>query len=118
MRFTYNNKGVSLLITLILLSALLAAAAGVASVFTKEIRTSGFVDNSVFAITAADAGIEKMLFYTRQMDGIATTSFSATLSNGAEYTTCENPENCSADPVRFRSTGSFQGTQRTLEASF
>lgn len=118
MAFFKNNKGITLVITLIILSAVLAASAAIASIFSKEIRTSGFVDNSVFAIMAADAGIEKMLYDVRQLGGSATTSYSTTLSNGASYSTCAGLGECSAAPVQFRSTGSFQGTQRTLEVTF
>jgi len=113
-----NNRGITLLITLVILSALIAAVTGVASIFVREIATAGFVDDSVIAIMAADAGMEKMLYATRKLSGDPTTSYNATLSNGATYTTCPSPGSCTASPVQIRSTGTFNDAQRTLEVTF
>ena len=96
---------------------LLAAALGVASVFTKEIQTSALIDDSLIAILAADAGLEKMLYNVRILGGSSVTSFSASLSNGASYITCENPTTCSDALFIFTSTDAFANARRTLRAS-
>lgn len=113
-----NNQGITLLITLVILSALIAAVTGVASIFIREIRISGAVDDSVIAIMAADAGIEKKLYDTRKLGGDPLTVFSAALSNGATYLTCPLPGSCTASPVQMTSTGTFNDAQRTLEVTF
>ena len=112
-----NKKGIVLLITIIILGALLAAALGVASVFIKETQISALVDDSLIAILAADAGLEKMLYNVRILGGSSTTSFNTDLSNGASYITCENPTTCSDSLFIFTSTGAFSNARRTLEAS-
>lgn len=112
------NRGITLLITLVILSALIAAVTGVASIFVREIGISGFVDDSVIAIMAADAGIEKMLYAVRKLGGSPTATYNATLSNGAVYTTCPLPGSCTASPVKIQSTGTFNDSRRTLEVTF
>lgn len=113
-----SSKGITLLITLVILSALIAAVTGVATIFVRELRISSFVDDSVIAIMAADAGIEKKLYDTRKLAGDPTASYSATLSNGATYVTCPPPGSCTASPVQITSTGTFNDAQRTLEVTF
>lgn len=114
-----NSKGISILIALVILGTLVATAAGVASVFTKEIRISSFVDDSIAAILAADAGIEKKLYDNRKLSGSPLTSYTAILSNGASYTTCPEPGTCSdGTPIIIKSTGVFNNIRRSLEVSF
>ncbi len=114
-----SDSGVTLLITVIILSAIIVAAVGVATVFTKEIRISSLVDDSIFAIMAADAGMEKKLYDIRKLDGAVETSYSGTLSNGATYTACSLAGSCvEGSPSKVKTIGEFKGVQRSFEATF
>jgi Tfp pilus assembly protein PilX len=117
--YTKDSRGISILIALVILGALVATAAGVASVFVKEIRISSFVDDSIFAIMAADAGIEKQLYDIKQLSGSPLTSYSAILDNGATYTTCPELGSCLDGPsIIIQSVGVFNNIRRSLEVSF
>lgn len=114
---TKNQKGSTIILALVILAAILGSSVGVASIFVREIRLSSELDNSLIAIMAADAGLEKMLYNVRVLDGTSVISFSANLPNGASYVTCEDPGTCSDDPVILTSTGIFGDVKRTLEAN-
>lgn len=111
-----NNKGASLILTIVIMSVLVAVAVGIASIFIREIRLSVFVDDSVIAIMAADAGIEKKLYDTRKLGGNDSTRYTKTLSNGASYTTCPTGSSCSGGGSPFvRVEGQVGNVTRALE---
>jgi Tfp pilus assembly protein PilX len=117
--FSSRSRGVALLMILLIMGLLVAIGVGVASIFTREIQITGFTDDSVGAILAADAGIEKMLYYTRVMGGSPDTTFTRTLANDAEYETCPTPTSCQANPsVIITSEGELNSTKRSLEVTY
>lgn len=117
--FTEDKRGVSLLIVLVILSTLIATAVGIATVFKTEITLSGISDDSISAIMAADAGMEKKLYDVRKLGGAVTTVYSATFSNNASYQTCPTAGSCSVGATnRIVSQGTFHQTQRSLEVTY
>ncbi len=109
-------KGSSLLLTIVIMSVLIAAAVGIASIFIREIRLSVFVDDSIIAILAADAGIEKKLYDIRKLNGNDSTTYVATLSNGASYTTCPTGPSCQGGGnPQVRVEGKIGIVKRALE---
>jgi len=56
-----SEKGVSIYITLIIMTALLGIGMGVSSILIRQVQTFKDVGDSVFAFYAADAGIERLL---------------------------------------------------------
>jgi len=112
------DSGSALLITIVILSVVIAIAAGIASIFVREIRLSVFVDDSVIAIMAADAGVEKKLYDIRKLGGLDDTIYTRTLSNGAEYITCPTAPSCqSGGNPRFQVDGYTGSTKRALEVT-
>lgn len=116
--FYKKEKGVALLITLIIIATLVASTTGVASIFLREIRLSGIIDDSIAAIMAADAGMEKKLYDVRKLSGVPTTSYSGTLSNGATYITCPEVGSCTVSPALIMVRGIFGDTQRALQITY
>lgn len=65
-----NQKGVILVLALIIMSVLLATAIGFAVVVIGDIKQAKAVDNSVLAYYGADAGMERSLYVLRRDEQI------------------------------------------------
>ncbi len=64
------QKGVSLLLVVVLLSALLSVSIGIFNVVLGQIRISGEIADSFIALYAADQSIEKILYLDRIKEDI------------------------------------------------
>lgn len=62
----YSQKGVSLYLTLIVMSLILAMVLGITSILVGEIGITKGLGDSLSAFYAADTGIEKVLYYDRK----------------------------------------------------
>ena len=65
-----RNRGITLLLVIVLLSAMLSIGVGIFNVVFGELRISGEVNDSFRALYAADQGIERTLYLDRQEDTI------------------------------------------------
>jgi len=125
-----NNKGIALLVTLILLGTIIATVLSISILITGETKITRLVDDSVVAVYAADAGMEKMFYacsgdsakITPPPDGQASFT-NNNIGNLASYTVCM--DNDSSDPCaktcgssKVRSRGQFGATQRSFEADY
>lgn len=63
-----NEKGIILILTLVIMSILLSTALGFAIFVLSAIRQAVIIDDSVVAYYAADAGLEKSLYLLRQTE--------------------------------------------------
>ena len=63
-----DQRGIVLIVTLIILSVLLSTALGFGIFIFSDIRQAQAIDNSILAYYAADAGLERSLFLFRQND--------------------------------------------------
>ncbi len=70
LRHLREQRGITLLMVVTLLSAFLSLSVGVANVVIGELRISGEVIDSFRALYAADQGIERILFLDRQLQAI------------------------------------------------
>lgn len=72
-----STTGYILLLTLLVISILLAIGFGISSISLKEVVLSSFLRDSAKALTAADRGVECALFWDRSspQNGIAYTIF-------------------------------------------
>lgn len=119
-----NEKGISIILALLVLSAVLAIAFSVSSILLSELRFGRTVGHSVPAFFAADAGIEKILtLRNTPEDFTECISEAATclLSNGAAFwveVTAGGVDGCSADTYCIKSTGEFQDTRRAIEITY
>lgn len=99
------KKGITLLLVVVILSALLSISIGIFNVVFGELLISGEIADSFVAYYAADEGAEKNLYLDRIAGGLTDgTSLSRNLSSGGCYTTMfhKNPPTpttrCSLDP--------------------
>lgn len=115
------QKGVSLYLAVMIMSLILGAAFGVNALLQNQLREIRSIGYSMFALGAADAGIER-IFYDAQkgIDVLAECPVSAPcvfeLPNGAQYViTVTGPgPNCPAEAYCAKSVGSFESAQRAI----
>ena len=60
-----KNKGITLLLVIILLSAIMSIGLGIFNVVIGELKISGEISDSFIAFYAADEGIERVLYLDR-----------------------------------------------------
>jgi len=126
-----KSKGIALILTLSILTGLIALALGIATLLAREIKLSQEIANSVLAYGAADTGIERFMYglnkeslnptncccagagcaAEKTVDCYPTTE----LSNGASYKVCTKK---TAPPVEIKSTGTYKGTNRSVQISY
>ncbi len=114
-----KDRGVTLLLVILVLSALLPVSLGIFNIIYGQIRISGETGDSFIALYAADQGIEKMLYRDRVLtnlcpaegSGCYTEGPTSVQSNGC-YTarvdkisgvttlTVSGQYRCGADPTR------------------
>lgn len=68
-----NKNGSSLLLVVVLLSALMSISLGIFNVVFGQIKLSGEVADSFVAFFAADQGIEKVLYRDRVLENVCLT---------------------------------------------
>lgn len=73
-----NEKGVALIITFFIMIIILAVTLSISSILYSEIKILRNIGSSVVAFYAADSGIEKVLYYDRQVNTISGNSCSTT----------------------------------------
>lgn len=115
-----NKKGIVLLITMMILGTIIATSLGIAFLVFGETSITRLVDDSVFAVFAADAGYEKMLYACSGKIAYPTAPFTLTntdLGNGAGYVSEMLPNNDCLDNV-IKSTGSYGDIKRAFELTY
>jgi len=130
-----NQKGVILLLTLLILSGILVVTLGAASLVLAGIRMNRLTGYSNIAFFASETGLERALWEARKKDpklvlpddnfnDILQCDFvpnSCDLSNGSSYMVnyaTSSPPLVPASIVTFTSTGSYQGVKRSVESSY
>lgn len=69
-QFTFKNRGVALLLVIVILSAILSVSIGIFNVVLGELLISGEISDSFIAFYAADTGIERMLYRDRNQNAV------------------------------------------------
>jgi hypothetical protein len=112
-----NKKGASLLLTILIMSAILAIAMGIAKLSLGEIKISRELPQSFVAYYAAEAGIEEGLYadlITAVPQGTAI-DFSGNLSEGVTYEVTFS----GVSPSRtISSNGLYRETNRAIELTY
>lgn len=127
---TKNKRGSALLITVLILTSILAVALGAANLVVSGIKMSGGQERSTIAYFAAEAGAERVLWNLHYGD-FSGCNFNEYVKFGATATcdTNPNPENLSNNssynvnyksitPLAITSTGSFANVKRIVELGF
>lgn len=120
-----HQRGITILLVLLITAGLFTIAVGVFNFLIIELRISGELSDSFYAIYAADEGLERAL-YDDRIQGLypdpGTYIISQTLSNGSCYTATITKD---ATLTRVKSIGKYQCSgaisrqlQRALEVSY
>jgi hypothetical protein len=128
-----NSKGNALLMSLFILTGVLVVSLGAANLVSLGIKTHRTQQASAKAYFAAESGIERLLFEIRK-NGMDISACDGSTNRYVDFTTqtCVGSENIyslsngseysvvfvSNSPITFRSSGSFLGTERTVEVNF
>lgn len=109
---TNNQKGVSLLLTLLIMAALLVIALAVSRLSLGEIKLARDIPSSLIAYYAAEAGIERAIYEERIQGGASNISdCSVNLDNQSSYGT-------QVAGNIIRSIGCYKNIRRAIEVSF
>lgn len=118
----WKEEGITVLLAVLLLSAIFAVGAGISILMLREISLTRGSSNFAIAFFAADTGIEKILV-TRSAPVSIPTTF---IDNGATYAVVVTPNgavkpdgnHCTANNFCIKSTGEYGGTRRAVEVSY
>jgi len=128
-----NEKGVSLLFTMLIMSVILAAGAGISVILIQETKMIGEIGHSVVSFYAADSGVEQQLYdlYKIPPEDPHLPQYSNTLSNTASYIVTAKcsaladcyvgfvvDENCTALNYCIKSIGNYEKTKRAIEIEY
>jgi len=80
-----KEKGVSLYLSIVVMSLLLAIVLGMSAILTAQFKLIRDSEKSVAALYASDAGIEKSLIDIIHNGAIPQASYTGSLDNGASY---------------------------------
>lgn len=119
-----ENNGVSLFLTLIILTAILSIAFGVTNLIIGEIKISREVPRSLKAYYAAEAGIERSLYDVRRGGGASNIGSPPSCSGGGAVC-LDDPEICysvdviaTGNPTDIKAYGCYKGTRRAVDVSW
>ncbi len=117
-----NQKGIALLITMLLLGTIIATALGVAVLTVNQTGVTRLVEDSVLAVFAADAGAEKMFLACSGKLSAYPSPASFTnldIGNGSGYTVTMSPTvPATCDDLLLTSTGNKGAVQRSFQATY
>lgn len=107
-----NQKGVSLLLTLLITAVILVIAFGVSRLTLGEIKLTRDISKSIIAYYGADSGIERAVYEERVGGGaVARGDCSVSLDNGSSY-------GIRVQGSIIRSIGCYGDIRRAIEVSF
>lgn len=121
-----NEKGVSLLLAVIIMAILLAIVLGLGAILLSQSRQIREMGDSVVAIFAADTGIEQTLYILQPSfsGNIGQARYNATSTCSSSYFDSGNcpagfdkDPNCSASYICIKSVGEYKNVRRAIEAS-
>lgn len=119
----FMNKGVSLLLAILILGSVTAIAAAISFLMFREIKISGDVADSARAFYAADTGVEAALYFYKSQNKCQDGAGSGPAgidSGGATYEfkieVVEDKVN-SLCAVTVESTGKYKNVQRKIRVN-
>ncbi|MDP3003998.1 MAG: pilus assembly PilX N-terminal domain-containing protein [Candidatus Azambacteria bacterium] len=111
MTFKNNQRGIALLLTVIIISVVLLITTLISNIVITQLKLAGDINDSVAAIYAADSGVEWQLYQIRYGVLIST----PIMSNGATVSATVT----GASPnFTIKSLGSYRTVKRQFEVSF
>jgi len=115
----HNQRGISLFLTLLIMSAILTIAIGISSINIGEIKITRESPRSLVAFYAGETGVERALYEDRA-NGMATQSYSFNgICLDSENKICYSVTVAGTTPTRvITSLGSYGGMTRRVEATY
>ena len=111
-----RQRGVTMLLVAVIVSALLSISVGIFNVIYGQIRISGDINDSFLSFYAADQGMEKTFYRDRVLQEICAvpgcncfTDLNVAVTSGACYTAVVS-RNCGGGSTDVVSTGQYQCT--------
>lgn len=119
MTFNSNNnqRGIALLLTVIIISIVMMIATLIANIVITQLKLAGDINDSVVAIYAADSGVEWQLYQIRQgcLSDPDKCVPQPVMFNGATITTTLTG---SSPSFTIKSLGAYKEVKRQFEVSF
>jgi len=119
--FKNIEKGVSLYLTFMIMTILLAIALGLSTVFLGQTKVMRGIGDSVVAFYAADAGIEQVLI-DRSSPSLVPDYYSGSLEESEAtyqvFVIQGGFNGCSAVNYCIKSVGAYQATRRAIEITY
>ena len=118
----HNEHGISLLLTVLILSSTLAISLMIAALIMSEVKLSGRVEDSTVAYFAADTGVEGCLYFERKGSGCETgldpdIEGTLNISDGTVASYEVKFENVGGF-ISVKSLGSYLDTKRGVEVNW
>lgn len=118
-----KTKGTSLLMTILILTAILSIGFGVARLMLGEMKLSKDAPNSLKSYYAAESGIERKLYEIRKQSNTNNIGSPPSCIGGGAVC-LEASDNCyavsfaSGTPNTIKSYGCYRGTTRAIEVTY
>jgi len=114
-----SQKGVSILLTSLIMSVVLAISLGLSAILIQQTKMMADIGYSLVAFFAADSGIEKSLYNILKESGTGNVS-ETSLPNGATYeVSVRTPDgDCSASNLCLKSIGTYKEIKRAIEIKY
>jgi histidinol dehydrogenase len=114
------QKGISLYLSLVIITAVMAAAMGVSSIFLGQAGLMREMGYSVIAFYAADAGVEEVLLSRNNPSSVCLEETPCQMDNGAEYYIIVKVPGADCDALYYciKSVGMYKETKRAIEISY
>lgn len=118
-----NQKGIALVLTLVVLAVAFAIVLSLAAIFLTELQASNLAVDSTKSFYAADAGVERGLFLQRKQANFSDQSGTLSPNQTWSYQTQCRPNFCQVGGTNFdcreiRVTGQSGSTQRALTTRY
>lgn len=121
-KFKESEKGVTLYMSLLILSAVLAMSSAIVILMINEFKIAGDIQKSMMAVYAADTGLEVALYKARHggelgvNDADCFTYFSLILPSNSSCRV--DISDTAQDPVIINSTGTHLGINRKIQSVY
>lgn len=119
-----KERGASLLLTILVLTAIMSIALGISTLMLVEMKLSREVIKSLRAYYAAEAGIERSLYDDRKEGGASDIGSSPSWCAGIGKVCLDGSDTCYAVDVTvgattyIKSYGCYKGARRAIEVSY
>ena len=113
------NRGVSLLLTILIMSLVLGISLGVSTILVQQTKMTREMGESVVALSAADTAIEKVAMDLENPVEFQKECFSPPYNDICYEVKVSTPgPDCQAASYCLRATGSYKAVKRAIELKY